>query len=171
MSEEFLAGRVSILPPPFVETTGPVSPARFVRALTSRNAKRKERTNMRFMCIYRPADTRKAEAGHPPDQDEVARMGQLIGDMIKAGVLLATDGLLPSSKGARVRLSQGKFTVTDGPFTEAKELIAGFAIIRVNSKDEAVEWVRRFLQVAGDGESEIRLMWDTPAFPPEPAAA
>lgn len=126
---------------------------------------------MRFMCIYRPADTSKLESGLPPSQDEVARMGQLIGDMIKAGVLLATDGLLPSSKGMRVRLSKGKLTVTDGPFTEAKELIAGFAIIRVSSKAEAIEWGKRFLQIAGDGESEIRLMWDTPAFPPEPATA
>jgi hypothetical protein len=94
-------------------------------------------------------------------------MGRLIGDMVKAGVLLATDGLLPSAKGARVRLTNGKFTVTDGPFTEAKELIAGFAIIRVGSKEEAVEWGKRFLEIAGDGESEIRLMWDTPAYPPE----
>jgi hypothetical protein len=122
---------------------------------------------MRFMCIYRPADTGKVEAGLPPSQDEVAGMGQLIGDMVKAGVLLATDGLLPSSKGARVRLSKGKFTLTDGPFTEAKELIAGFAIIRVSSKEEAIEWGKRFLKIAGDGESEIRLMWDTPAYPPE----
>src|SRR5262245_38644739 len=122
---------------------------------------------MRFMCIYRPADTWTVESGQPPSQHEVAEMGKLIGDMIKAGVLLATDGLLPSSKGARVRLSQGTFTVTDGPFTEAKELVAGFAIIRVNSKAEAIEWGKRFLQIAGDGESEIRLMWDTPAFPPE----
>jgi hypothetical protein len=126
---------------------------------------------MRFMCIYRPADTRKVESGLPPGQDEIGEMGKLIGDMIEAGVLLATDGLLPSSKGVRVRLSAGKFTVTDGPFTEAKELIAGFAIVRVNSKAEAVEWGKRFLKVAGEGESEIRLMWDTPAFPPEGAAA
>jgi hypothetical protein len=126
---------------------------------------------MRFMCIYRPTDTAKLESGLPPSQDEVAKMGQLIGDMIKAGVLLATDGLLPSSKGARVRLSGGRFTVTDGPFTEAKELIAGFAIIRVSSKAGAIEWGKRFLQIAGEGESEIRLMWDTPAFPPEQTAA
>jgi hypothetical protein len=125
---------------------------------------------MRFMCIYRPADTRRFEAGTPPSQDEVAGMGKLIGDMVKAGVLLATDGLLPSAKGARVRLSGGKFTVTDGPFTEAKELIAGFAIIRVESKAEALEWCERFLKAAGDGESEIRLMWDTPAYPPEQPA-
>jgi hypothetical protein len=126
---------------------------------------------MRFMCIYRPADTPRVEAGTPPSQDEVAGMGKLIGDMVKAGVLLATDGLLPSSKGARVRLAGGKFTVTDGPFTEAKELIAGFAIIRVESKAEALDWCKRFLKVAGDGESEVRLMWDTPAYPPEQPAA
>jgi hypothetical protein len=126
---------------------------------------------MRFMCIYRPADTGKVEAGLPPSQEEMAEMGKLIGDMIKAGVLLATDGLLPSSKGVRVRLSGGEFAVTDGPFTETKELIAGFAIIRVDSKAEAIEWGKRFLKVAGDGESEIRLMWDTPAFPPERAPA
>lgn len=125
---------------------------------------------MRFMCIYRPADTSKAESGCAPTQGEMEEMGKLIGDMIKAGVLLATDGLLPSSKGVRVRLSDGNLSVTDGPFTEAKELIAGFAIIRVDSKAEAVEWGKRFLKVAGDGESEIRLMWDTPAFPPERAA-
>src|SRR5262245_60518565 len=126
---------------------------------------------MRFMCIYRPADTRSVEAGTPPSQNKIADMGQLIAEMVKAGVLLATDGLLPSSKGARVRLSNGKFMVTDGPFIEAKELIAGFAIIRVGSKAEAFEWSKRFLTVAGDGESEIRLMWDTPAYPPEQRAA
>ncbi|MBO0765751.1 MAG: YciI family protein [Hyphomicrobiaceae bacterium] len=126
---------------------------------------------MRFMCIYRPADTGKLEDGLPPTQDEVTEMGKLIGDMIKAGVLLATDGLLPSSRGARVRLSGGKFTVIDRRFTEAKELIAGFAIIRVGSNAEAIEWGKRFLKIAGDGESEIRLMWDSPAFPPERSAA
>jgi hypothetical protein len=126
---------------------------------------------MRFMCIYRPADTRNFEAGTPPRQDEIAAMGKLIGDMIKAGVLLATDGLLPTSKGVRVRLSGGKLTVTDGPFAETKELIGGFAIIRVESKAEAIEWGKRFLEIAGDGESEIRLMWDTPAYPPESPAA
>ena len=125
---------------------------------------------MRFMCIYRPADTKTVEAGTPPSQNEIAEMGKLIGNMVKAGVLLATDGLLPSSKGAHVSLSGGKFRVVDGPFTEAKELIAGFAIIRVESKAEAIQWCKRFLKVAGDGESEVRLMWDTPAYPPEQPA-
>jgi hypothetical protein len=92
-------------------------------------------------------------------------MGKLIGDMAKAGVLLATEGCLPSSKGARVRIEgDNKFTVTDGPFPETKELIAGFCLLQVKSKDEAVEWTKRFLAVVGEGESEIRLLHDQPAF-------
>jgi hypothetical protein len=120
---------------------------------------------MRFMMIYKPADTKDMEAGVPPTQDEMAKMGAFIGELAQSGVLLATDGLQPSSKGARVRLSNGKLTVTDGPFTETKELIAGFAIVRVKSKAEAIELAERFLKLAGDGESEIRLMHDMPAFP------
>jgi hypothetical protein len=85
-------------------------------------------------------------------------------DMAKAGVLVATDGLQPSSKGARVRISGGKFTVTDGPFAETKELIAGYAIVQVNSKGEAIELAKRLLKVMGEGESEVRLMHETPAF-------
>jgi hypothetical protein len=119
---------------------------------------------MRFMMIYKPANTTDMEAGVPPTQDEIAKMGKFIEEMAKSGVLLATDGLQPSSKGARVRLSGGKLTVTDGPFTETKELIAGFAIVQVKSKAEAIELAERFLKLAGDGESEIRLMHDTPAF-------
>jgi hypothetical protein len=91
-------------------------------------------------------------------------MGTFIDEMAKSGVLLATDGLQPSSKGARVRLSGGMLTVTDGPFAETKELIAGFAIVQVKSKHEAIELAERFLKLAGDGESEIRQMYDTPAF-------
>jgi hypothetical protein len=119
---------------------------------------------MRFMMVYRPADTKDMEAGVPPTQQEMAEMGTFIGEMAKAGVLLAADGLLPSSQGARVRRTGGKLTVTDGPFTETKELIAGFAIVQVKSKQEAVELAKRFLDVAGDGESEVRQMYDTPAF-------
>ena len=85
-------------------------------------------------------------------------MGELIEEMTRAGVLLATEGCQPSAKGFKVRLSNGKFSVTDGPFTETKELIAGFALIKVESKEDAISWCRRFLQVAGDGESEIRLL-------------
>ncbi|HJS56622.1 MAG TPA: YciI family protein, partial [Vicinamibacteria bacterium] len=92
---------------------------------------------MRFMMIYKPADTKDMEAGVPPSQDDMMAMGQFIEEMAKSGVLLATDGLLPSSKGARVRLSKGKLSVTDGPFTESKELIAGFAIVQTKSKAEA----------------------------------
>jgi hypothetical protein len=93
-------------------------------------------------------------------------MGKLIEEMTKAGVLLATEGCQPSSKGARVRLSGGRITVTDGPFTETKELVAGFAMIQVKSKDEAIEWTRRFLKVAGDGESEIRQLHEASDFAP-----
>jgi hypothetical protein len=122
---------------------------------------------MRFMTIYKPADTKDMEAGVPPTQDEMAAMGAFIEEMAQSGVLLATDGLLPSSKGARVRQSKGKVSVTDGPFTESKELIAGFAILQVKSKAEAIELTKRFLQIAGDGESEVREMYDVPAFPPQ----
>jgi hypothetical protein len=115
---------------------------------------------MRFMTLYKPG----YESDAPPSEQEMAAMGQLIEDMAKAGVLIATDGLQPSSKGTRVRISDGKFTVTDGPFTETKELIAGYAIIEVKSKEEAIELTKRFLKVVGEGESEIRLMHGEPAF-------
>ena len=117
---------------------------------------------MRFLCLYKP----DKKEGVPPSQREMAEMGKLIEDMTKAGVLLATEGCQPSSKGARVRLSGEKITVTDGPFTEAKELVAGFAMIQVKSKAEAIEWTRRFLHVAGDGESEIRLLHEASDFAP-----
>src|ERR1700730_16165673 len=119
---------------------------------------------MRFMMIYKPADTTDMEAGVPPTQDEIAKMGKFIEEMAKSGVLLATDGLQPSSKGARVRLSGGKLSVTDGPFTETKELIAGFAIVQVKSKAEAIELAGRFLKLAGDGERENRLKDHTTAL-------
>jgi len=116
------------------------------------------------MMIYKPADIKSMEAGIPPSQSMMAKMGEFIAELAQSGVLLLTDGLQPSSKGARVRLAGGKLTITDGPFTETKELIGGFAIIRVNSKSEAVELAKRFLSIAGDGESEIRLMPDQPAY-------
>lgn len=119
---------------------------------------------MRFITIYRPADTKDVEAGVPPTPQQMEEMGKFIGELAKSGVLLATDGLLPSSKGARVRLSRGKVTVTDGPFTETKELIAGFAIVQVESKKEAIKLAERFLKLAGDGESEVRQMYDQPAY-------
>jgi len=115
---------------------------------------------MRYLCVYRPA----APEGQPPAQDEMVRMGKLIEEMTTAGVLLATEGCQPSAKGFRVRRSGGKFTVIDGPFAETKELIAGFALIKVDSKDEALRWCKRFLDVAGDGESEIRLLHEAEDF-------
>ena len=115
---------------------------------------------MRYMCLYKPGK----ETDTPPTAEEMAAMGQLIDEMAKAGVLIATDGLQSSKKGARVKIANGKFTVTDGPFTETKELIGGFAIINVNSKEEAIELTKKFLSVVGEGESEVRLMHDVPAY-------
>lgn len=116
---------------------------------------------MRFLTIYKTAET-----GVPPTTEHMAEMGKLIDEMTNAGVLLATEGCLPSAMGARVRRSGGKLTVTDGPFTESKELIAGFALIQAKSKEEAIEWTKRFLQVAGDGESEIRQIFTLDEFGP-----
>jgi hypothetical protein len=112
---------------------------------------------MKFLSIYKTA-----ERSTPPTPEEMAEMGKLIEEMTKAGTLLATEGCLPSVTGARVRRSGNKVSVTDGPFTEAKELVAGFAILQANSKAEAVELAKRFLQVAGDGETEIRQIFDGP---------
>jgi hypothetical protein len=115
---------------------------------------------MRYMCLYKPGK----EIDAPPTPQEIAAMGQLIDEMTKAGVLIATDGLQSSKKGARVKISNGKFTVTDGPFTETKELIGGFAIVNVSSKEEAIELTKKFLSVVGEGESEVRLMHDVAAY-------
>jgi hypothetical protein len=114
---------------------------------------------MRYLCIYKPSK----KEGTPPTQQEMAEMGKLIEEFTKEGVLLATEGCLPSALGARVQMAGGKFTVTDGPFTEAKEIIGGFAMIQAKSKDEAIEYTKRFLKVAGDGESEIRQVYEQPA--------
>jgi hypothetical protein len=111
-----------------------------------------EKKTMRFLCLYKPA---KPE-GTPPTPKEIAEMGKLIEDSMKSGKLLATEGCLPSALGARVRLSGGKFNVVDGPFTESKELVAGFALIQAATKAEAVEFIKDFLKVAGDGETEMR---------------
>jgi hypothetical protein len=115
---------------------------------------------MRFLSIYKTPET-----GLPPTAEMMAEMGKLCEEMAKAGSLLATEGCLPSVTGARIRLSSGKFTVTDGPFTESKELIAGFALLQANSKEEAVELVKRFIKVAGDGEVELRQIFDAPPGP------
>jgi hypothetical protein len=114
---------------------------------------------MRFLCVYKPGTP---ETDRVPSQQEMAAMGKLIEDMTKAGVLLGTEGCDSSSKGARVAIDSGKFTVTDGPFPETKELIAGFCLLQVKSKAEAIEWGKRFLTVVGKGQSEILLLCDMP---------
>jgi hypothetical protein len=95
--------------------------------------------------------------GTPPDETMFAEMGKFIEEMAKAGVLLATGGLDP--KGTHITSSGGKITVTDGPFTEAKELIVSFALIDVRSKEEAIELSKRFWKIAGDGEGDIRQVF------------
>jgi|SRR5690349_8746901 hypothetical protein len=113
---------------------------------------------MRFLCLYTPGKREGA-----PTQEEMDRMGKLVEEGMKAGWLVSTEGCLPSSLGARVRLSDGKFTVTDGPFAETRELVGGFAIVQANSKQEAIELTKHFLQVAGGGETEIRQLYEAPA--------
>jgi hypothetical protein len=106
-----------------------------------------------------------AEAGVMPDEKLLTEMGKYNEELVKAGVMLAGEGLQPSSKGARVHFSGDKRTVTDGPFTEAKELIAGFWLIQVKSKDEAIEWVRRCPNpLEGEAEIEIRQVFETEDF-------
>jgi len=90
------------------------------------------------------------------------KMGKLIEEGMKAGWLLGTEGCLPSALGARVRLANGDITVTDGPFTEAKELVGGFAILQANSKQEVIELARNFLRIAGEGECELRQLYELP---------
>src|SRR6266566_3421545 len=110
---------------------------------------------MRFLSIYKTV-----ERNAPPSQEEMAMMGKLVEEGMKAGWLIATEGCLPSALGARVRISGGKLTVTDGPFTEAKEVVGGLAILQANSKAEAIEMTKNFLQVAGDGECELRQVYE-----------
>ena len=110
---------------------------------------------MRFLSIYKTRET-----GVPPTAEEMSRMGELIEEMTQAGVLLATEGCLPSARGARVRRAGDSYTVVDGPFTEAKEIVGGFALLEASSREHAIELTRRFLQVAGEGECEIRQLYE-----------
>jgi hypothetical protein len=110
---------------------------------------------MKYLSIYKTVETTV-----PPSQEEMAKMGKLIEEGMKAGWLVATEGCLPSALGARVRMSKGNVTVTDGPFTESKELVGGFAVLRVNSKEEAIELAKNFLKVVGQGECELRQIYE-----------
>jgi hypothetical protein len=120
---------------------------------------------MRFMVLVK-AD-KNTEAGVLPDEKLLAEMGKYNEELVKAGVLLAGEGLHPSSKGARVKFSGGERTVIDGPFTEAKELVAGFWLFQVKSKEEAIEWVKRCPNPTGtEAEIEIRQVFEASDFGP-----
>ena len=116
---------------------------------------------MRFLVLGKA--TKESEAGVLPDQKDVLEMGKFNEELVKAGVLLATEGLHPSSKAVRIRFSGGKPTVIDGPFAETKELVAGFMIWQVRSKEEAIEWAKR-APVFNDGEMELRPIFEMEDF-------
>jgi hypothetical protein len=123
---------------------------------------------VRFMMIIK-AD-KDSEAGVLPSRELLAAMGEFNEEMVRAGVMLAGEGLHPSSRGARVHFSGGKRTVTDGPFAETKELIAGFWIIEVDSLQDAIDWAKRVPDPMGEGaeaEIEIRQVFEVSDFPPD----
>ncbi len=119
---------------------------------------------MQFMAMVRA--TKDSEAGAMPDEKLLAEMGKFNEELVKAGVLLAGEGLHPSSKGARVRFSGAKRTVIDGPFVETKELIAGYWLLQVKSKEEAIEWIKRSPNPfpGQDSEIEIRRVFEAEDF-------
>ncbi len=116
---------------------------------------------MRFMVIVKATD--ESEAGALPTPEMLAEMGRFNDELLKAGVMLTGEGLQASSKGARIRYSGERRTVTDGPFTETKELVAGFWLIQAGSREEAVEWMSR--APFRDGEVEIRQLFEASDFP------
>ena len=118
---------------------------------------------MRFMVIVKASP--ESEAGKMPSEKLLADMGKFNEELVKAGVLLAGEGLHPSSKGVRIRFSGDKRTVIDGPFSETKELVAGFWLIQVKSKEEAVEWMKRCPNpMEGDSEIELRQVFEADDF-------
>ena len=110
---------------------------------------------MKFLSIYK-----QVERNTPPSPEEMAAMGALVEQGFKEGWLLATEGCLPSALGARVRKDGAQISVTDGPFTEARELVGGIAILKANSKEEAIQLAKDFLKVAGEGECELRQIYE-----------
>jgi hypothetical protein len=126
--------------------------------------------DMRFMMIVKANED--SEAGTMPGEELLAAMGKYNEELMKAGVLLELGGLQPSSRGARIRFSGGKRSVIDGPFTETKELIAGYWIIQVKSREEAMEWAKRVPPPHGEGkegEIEVRQFFDLDDFGPSEA--
>ena len=125
---------------------------------------------MRFLIIVKA--TRDSEAGVMPEEKLIAEMATYHEELVKAGVLLDGSGLQPSSKGWRIQYAGGKRTFVDGPFPETKELIAGYTLIQVKSKEEAIEWTKRFPNPAGDGkegEIEVRQLFELEDFGPSEA--
>jgi hypothetical protein len=92
----------------------------------------------------------------PPDPEMFAKMGEMVAEATRAGVMLATGGLVPPDEGIKVKYSDGEYTVLDGPFAEAKELVGGWALIEVRDQAEAIEWTKRFLAIVGEGETTLR---------------
>ena len=122
---------------------------------------------MRFIILVKASS--ESEAGQMPTEKDLTEMGQFNEQMVKAGIMLAGEGLHPSSKGSRIRYSGKTKTVIDGPFAETKELVAGFWIIQVKSRDEAIEWMKR-APFDGGEELEIRQVYEEEDFGPELAA-
>ena len=118
---------------------------------------------MRFMVLVKA--TKDSEAGKMPDEKLLAEMGKYNEELVKAGIMLAGEGLHPSSRGVRVRFSGAKRTVVDGPFTETKELVAGFWLWQVKSREEAIEWVKRCPNpMPGESEIELRQIFEAEDF-------
>jgi hypothetical protein len=120
---------------------------------------------MKFLSVYSHVET-----GAPPSPEEMERMGRLVEEGMQAGYLLAVEGCLPSATGARVRRNGNQISVTHGPFAESAELIGGLAIIQADSREEAIQHVRHFLGVAGDGVCELRQLYDAESCPGSPCA-
>jgi hypothetical protein len=110
---------------------------------------------MKILALYKP----DADNNGPPSPEKIERMGKFIDEMTKAGKLITTDGRKANALEVKIRMRKGKLSVTDGPFTEAKEIVGGFALMNVDSREELIELTRRFLDIAGDGESEIIEMF------------
>lgn len=115
---------------------------------------------MKFLMTY-AADP----AAPPPTPERLAAIGKLTAEMMASGTVLMTGGLVRPTKGTQIRLSGGQLSVTDGPFPETKELIDGFALMRADSKQEAIELASRFMHIAGDGQGELLQVFDPPGSP------
>lgn len=112
---------------------------------------------MKILALYKP------EKPNQPTPEMMARMNAFIEELTKSGKLIATEGRKAGAPGMKIRMRQGQLSVTDGPFTEAKEIVGGFALMNVDSREEIVTLTKRFLDIAGDGESEIIEMFEAPA--------